>query len=230
VRTIVKTEEPAEFSRWREGSEAWQPTAWDDLQNPLKQDLWMALLREQGHVCCYCGARIRHRSYPQGAEASHIEHLLPREHYPKRMFDYDNVVASCQGRQKDSPPREPRHCGSHKDNWPKPAEEALFISPLDAACARHFRYRADGHVAPAIDSAKSAAAAETIRRLRLDHPRLIAQRAVAIETVLEELAELPTEEERQVRRSYYLGQRPGPQNDYEIEPFLAAIEDFLRWY
>lgn len=229
MRTIVKTEAPAEFAQWKDETEP-RPTEWNELQNPAKEYLWNSLLREQGYVCCYCGTRLRALSKPEDKLASHIEHLLPRDYYPERMFDYDNLVASCQGRQKDSPPREPRHCGSHKDNWPRPAEEILFISPLDSTCASHFRYRADGHIAPAVDSARSAAAAETIRRLHLDHPRLVAKRAVAIETVLEELTELPTEEERQRRRSYYLGQRPGPVNGYEIEPFLAAIEDLLRWY
>lgn len=86
----------------------------NDLWNLLgdKKDLKLALLREQGFLCCYCGCPIDIHSL-NGENSSlnnaQIEHLIPKgqrnlagKYISKHLtYDYDNLLVSCQGGTKD---------------------------------------------------------------------------------------------------------------------------------
>lgn len=54
-----------------------------------KSELRTALLKDQGHICCYCG---------QGLEniPTAIEHFHPKGVYINEIFDYDNLLISCK--------------------------------------------------------------------------------------------------------------------------------------
>ncbi len=64
---------------------------WGSLTSGARDTLQKTLLAEQGHICCYCGVRI---SLERGFV---LEHLASRDHHPQRTFDYENLLASCQG-------------------------------------------------------------------------------------------------------------------------------------
>lgn len=236
------------LSQWREGTgDVPAPDSWDELQNPMKRDLWHALLREQGHTCCYCGIRIAYGPEPPtlteteepDAEGSHIEHILPREHYKEHTFVYENLAISCQGQQVSRHARAGRppsrvdttlHCGTHKDNWPDLEQRELFVAPTDEDCETCFIFLANGAIRPAPDSSKRAEAArETIQRLNLNTPRLRANRRLVLEELDEELDRLERAEEDAWARTY-LQQTPCSENGYRVSPFLAAIQYTLRRY
>ncbi len=65
---------------------------WEDLPLPTKNSLSDSLLKEQGHICCFCGSRV----YRQNSE---IAHFVPQQTQEgaRLIFDYDNLFASCNG-------------------------------------------------------------------------------------------------------------------------------------
>lgn len=109
MKHINKNQPPQDFIKWKnQANEDWQPS-WNNFQKPEKKSVHNSLLKEQGFICCYCSRRIKRTD-------SHIEHLKPRNKYPKLVLDYDNFLASCQG-ESETPPTIPVHCGHKKDQW-----------------------------------------------------------------------------------------------------------------
>lgn len=187
MKHIRKSDEPAALRAFRAGANPeWTP-AWEGLPGPVKRVVHQMLLRDQGWICCYCGCRIE-------TDDSHIEHLLPRSHFPEHALAFPNLLACCQRALR---PMEPRHCGMRKADWPDPnaAGRGLMVSPLDPGCERRFRFAGDGHVAPANEA--DAGAIATIQRLGLDIDVLRACREGAIDGALEHLETLT---DRELRR------------------------------
>lgn len=151
-----------------------------------KRDLLRALLREQGWLCCYCQRRIAEPPPTLPSEQCHVEHLLPRAHFPRLMFEHHNVAASCEEGDAEAP-RTPLHCGAVKADWPTPDALPWFVSPVDPTCESSFRYTPDGRIQPTDDPLRASAARETIDRLQLDIKLLRAQRRAAIEPFLDEV-------------------------------------------
>ena len=183
MRWIEKRPEPASFTAWRERAAAAGQLSWSELQNPEKQELREALLREQCDLCCYCCDRVVHPN-------CHIEHLRPRSGFSEQALTYDNLLVSCQ-RDVAGITRVPRHCGKAKDNW---FDESLFVSPLQPDCADYFAFTSSGVIEPAASVPKQDAARETIQRLALDLPKLRDRRAARIEAALEGIESWSTEE------------------------------------
>ncbi|MFN0203869.1 MAG: retron system putative HNH endonuclease [Bacteroidia bacterium] len=57
--------------------------------NP-KKELQLALLQEQGYICCYCGKRIDETNM-------RIEHFFPKTHNKPCTYNYYNLHAACKG-------------------------------------------------------------------------------------------------------------------------------------
>ena len=179
MKCIIKEAPPAGFLAWRDtGDEDWAP-GWADLGGPPKVALHVALMEEQGFICCYCGRRIR-------VENSHVEHLVPRSKEPSLCLEYGNLLASCQ---KNIGKHHPRHCGMLKEDW---YDAVLMVSPLNDDCEERFVFNAFGNIGPRNGS--DAGARETIERLGLDINRLMAFRRKAIEGYLEILDTMSDED------------------------------------
>ncbi|TYT75596.1 retron system putative HNH endonuclease [Desulfobotulus mexicanus] len=177
MKFIKKQKEPAGFSDWKAlANENWQPT-YKNLSGEPKKKLKIALMAEQGYICCYCERRLKDKD-------SHIEHFMPQSNPAVDPLDYGNLLCSCQVQIKEG---EPRHCGNLKDNWYDPD---LLISPLDPDCESRFVFTGDGSIMPADD--KDMAAFKTIEKLGLSIGKLNALRAAAIEPFLDD--QIPSEE------------------------------------
>lgn len=172
MRPIVKGAEPTDFTQWKKGeSPDWNP-GWDDFDGkPIKSTVKVALLKEQGDVCCYCEQRI-------GKADSHIEHLESRHHFPQRSLDYANLLACCTKEE----PRVPRHCGSRK------ADRGLKVHPLLPDCREYFVFTGSGDVRPTEEPTRRAVALEAIAILGLDIRKLVAMRKLAIDGFMQALA------------------------------------------
>jgi uncharacterized protein (TIGR02646 family) len=174
MKHIVKDQNTPDFDEWNaSASDDWQPT-YDDLRGKEKKEVKDALMKEQGHICCYCERRLTDGD-------SHIEHFNPQSNNAVDPLDYANMLCSCQNQLKPKQEEEPRHCGHLKGDW---FDDQLLVSPLDPDCAGHFAYTADGNIKPATKS--DDAARMTIEKLGLNIPKLIALREKAIEPFLEE--------------------------------------------
>ncbi|NQU21499.1 MAG: TIGR02646 family protein [Candidatus Nealsonbacteria bacterium] len=188
MKYINKGAEPEVLSQYKaRANDEWEPT-FKDLPGEKKRKLHRQLVDEQGWLCCYCLARVKE-------EDSHIEHLHPQSKSPERLaLDYGNMLVSCQ---RDLPPKEPRHCGTLKEDW---YEKKLMVSPLQEDCEKRFRFTAYGNVFPAI--ADDRAARTTIRKLGLDIDRLRALRRGAIDGALDGIDDLSSGEIRKLAAGF----------------------------
>jgi uncharacterized protein (TIGR02646 family) len=133
MKHITKSLSPPQFEAWKaSGDSYWQPT-YGNLQSPQKPALQMALLAEQGWVCCYCGGRI-------DEQTSHIEHFRPQSQREDLSLSYENLHASCL---RETEASTPLHCGHAKDSA---FDESRHISPLDPRCESRFSYTFDGQI------------------------------------------------------------------------------------
>ena len=170
MKHIVKGQEPQDFANWKAQANAnWQPTYCNLGGNP-KQALKNGLMIDQGYICCYCERRLTDAD-------SHIEHFQPQSTPTVDSLDFGNMLCSCNPEQGK---RKPSHCGNLKDDW---FNQALLVSPLDPNCESRFSFTGDGRIKTA--SHTDVAAAETIKRLGLDIPKLKALRAKVIEAFLD---------------------------------------------
>ena len=171
MKYIVKQEEPAALAEWKAlKNDEWSPT-YGKLSGDVKNIVKMALMAEQGYICCYCERRLTDND-------SHIEHFSSQENTSTDPLDFTNLLCSCQQRLKRG---EPRHCGNLKDKW---FDEQLLLSPLDPECESRFAFTGDGYISSAQPTDK--AATETVVRLGLDIPKLRSLRKSAIEPFLDD--------------------------------------------
>mgnify|MGYP003627089784 CR=1 FL=1 len=105
MKFIVKGNEPAAWKAYRK-------TPGVDFY--AIQELKVALLSEQGYLCCYC-------MHPINIGKMQVEHYKPRSIYPDLKFDYTNLFAVCEGNFCTD-----RHCDNKKGNT------ELSIHPADS--------------------------------------------------------------------------------------------------
>jgi uncharacterized protein (TIGR02646 family) len=214
MKFIQKNPEPDAFIQWKQqANEDWQPS-WENLQKPEKTIVHVALIIEQGHICCYCGQRINQA-------ISHIEHFQPRTYYPELSLSYNNFLASCPGYPEEQEsktgiaklPQE--FCGQQKRSW---FDLDLTVSPLQLNCASYFRYTRIGELLPSQDSIKVPAAKATIENLGLNNPKLVRLRRAAIDAVMQGIETLPDGDIQKLIEGYSC-----PDNLGKYTPFWAAV-------
>jgi uncharacterized protein (TIGR02646 family) len=156
-----KRTEPPCLSDWRGlANEDWQPT-WENFGGKPKEQTKVALLKEQGWVCAYCGRGV-------DADGSHIDHFWPQHLFKIRELDYDNFFVSCG---PSGVRGAPRICGDAKDDW-IPTDARLI--PSDPTCEGRFKYSGSGAIKAANDQDEAADA--TITALNLDDASLQLER------------------------------------------------------
>ena len=231
MRYIRKGEEPESFTDWKERQKnRGNPVTWKAFRRrvTVKNDVYDALLREQGFICCYCGMQITR-------DTSHFEHFKPKSNitYGHLVLDYKNLLVSCKGESKGSEEskdseeseeehRVPVHCGHKKDDW---YDEHLMVSPLDENCASFFRYAASGEILPTDVPDKKEAAQTTIEKLGLGIEKLRLMRSAAIDGALLAIEGLTDEETLLFAQGY---EKPDANGQYE--EFCAAIAYILTQY
>lgn len=209
MKHIEKMEEPEDLVTWKANDKMYQRNQpkWNRLRSADKQPVHVALLKEQGGICCYCGTSIE-------LDTSHIEHFRPREFFPNLQLEYDNLLCSCQ---RELQKEEPIHCGKAKGSW---FEDGVTISPLDPNCETLFEYSESGHIA-AIGYEHGADA--TITHLNLDDDKLVELRKAAIGAAIDGLDTFQ-EEEIQKMIETYSQQSPATNR---FQPFCIAIVQVL---
>ena len=187
VRTIKKRTPPASCVTWRQqriaahGADGFEFT-YEAMRRDaaVVADVEDGLHSEQGALCAYTGRRIQLRPGPPREIGFHLEHLTPQEHCEEgEDTDYNNLVACWpEPNSKESAP----YGAVLKGNWPSPAEEHLFVSPLRADCTSRFSFDRRGNITAT--QTGDVAADETIERLGLGLKELTALRKAAIQGAL----------------------------------------------
>lgn len=203
MKYIQKTAEPAEFTRWKEDNPA---ATYDDFSRRAreqKKTLKKALLEEQGCICCYCERQISDKN-------SHIEHFRPKGNplYADLQLDYNNLHASCLAYPEKS---QPTICGVAKQDKYSPD----LISPTEAGCAAHFKYRIDGSIYAADPADKRAS--YTINLLKLNDAFLRNLRKAVLKPFLD--PSLSGKDLDTMRTHYLLKSADG-----KYRPFYSMIE------
>lgn len=174
-----------------------------------RQRLRERLIKEQGHICCYCMKRI-------SLNDSHIEHFWPKAFFPHKDLEYSNMFASCNG---DGTVLLDEHCGHKKDDWWKKD----MIPPTEAVVEEMFQYSVDGKIHSAQRKSTTNIAQEMIIQMGLDSFHLNRNRREAIEA-----SEVFDEEEysnEDIRDfiDYYSN-----KDNEKYVPYCMAIVDCLK--
>lgn len=84
---INKENEPEFLLQYKSKS---SPKTWKDYDSEIKERLKNFILeKEQGKYCAYCEKTIYEIS------EAHIEHIEPRDKFPKLFQEYNNIIISC---------------------------------------------------------------------------------------------------------------------------------------
>ena len=149
---VNKKSEPEEFTKYKSKHRI---INWDSFTTEIKQVLKQYLLEEQENSCCpYCEMEIN-------LENSQIEHIKPKDKFPKLLTEYDNLLACCL---------EKKRCGNSKANkW-----NELFINPVTENPEDYFKYDIKtGKIIPIFKEKEKFEKAEyTIDLLNLNDNRL----------------------------------------------------------
>lgn len=209
MKYIKKGEEPAELVAWKATDKMYKRGnyKWKRFRPDHKVPVHAALCEEQGWICCYCGIGI-------DLASSHIEHFRPREFFQDHMFEYDNLLCSCQ---RELQKEEPRHCGNAKGSW---FDDDITISPLDPDCGTQFTYNETGHIGA---TGNDHGAEETISHLNLDDSKLVELRKAAIGAAIDSLE---TFQEDEIQETIEAFSRKSPVTN-SFQPFCMAIVQVL---
>lgn len=163
MRHIRKGAEPKRWLQFRK-----QKVPAPRFDDGPKDDLRKALLKEQGHLCCYCMHRIE-----DGPGGMKIEHWAPQSVHSALALDYTNLLAACNGGEGN--PRRDQHCDTAKGNL------VIGLDPRQPSCETHVVVTAMGEAIAA--RAAPASVGSDLETLNLNVARLRRGRAGAIEEI-----------------------------------------------
>lgn len=136
-----------------------KPKHWNDIAS-IRIDLRKHLWHEQGQCCAYTGVRIPCSDYN-----CHIDHFRTRNLFPELMFEYENLLASCNSEV---------YGAKHKDKLIKSKEDYKeLINPTEESPCEHLEYTFTGKVIARNNSTKGA---KTISYFNLNERSLLERR------------------------------------------------------
>lgn len=216
MRQIQKRNEPQSLTQWRAAYQNDPNFGYGLIDANLRGEIRQVLVAEQGGLCAYTGRRIDEAS-------CHIEHPKPQAHcVDGEDTSFANMLACVPAPNAPALPY-----GAHKKGaWPDPAQEAQFVSPLRPGCGPRFSFNLRGKIAPS--EAADYAAAETIRRLGLDHPLLSQLRKAAIDGTLGVRGRGPASLDLRSARRRITSLGAAERNRVVLEPFCFVLQQALE--
>lgn len=216
MRQIQKGTEPHSLSTWRMACQNDPNFGYGLIDTNLRHELRQVLVAEQGGLCAYTGHRI-------DEDSCHIEHPKPQVHCQKgEDVSYTNMLACVPAPNAPGLPY-----GAHKKgSWPDRTQEPLFVSPLSPGCSTRFSFTFRGEIHPTNQT--DTAAAETILKLGLGHPRLIQLRKAAIDATLSLRRRGPASLDLKNARKRIAQLKAAEQNNSTLEPFCFVLQQTLE--
>lgn len=170
------------------------------------------LLQAQRKLCCYCECTI--------SQSNHIEHFQEQSDYQNKIYDYGNLLLSCQGEIANDTLK--MQCGHAKEQSRHVGESVnydLMLNPMEDHTALFF-YNASGIVEPKTTSKANIERVEyTCNRLNLNNSGLVEERVDAIERIEVALRNLSLAEQKRLIEILL------DENQAELEPFHSTIKD-----
>lgn len=113
---IDKVAEPEFFKEYKK-KEKQKLKRWSDYDHEIKKRLREYMIdNEQKGICPYCELKIT-------SERSQIEHIKPKDKFPKLISEYSNYLTGCLNNQT---------CGQYKENkWSKKFIDPTVENPTD---------------------------------------------------------------------------------------------------
>lgn len=155
-------------------SNAWHSDDVSDIRTKLRQYI---LNKEQNNCCAYCEREIN-------SSTSNIDHFKTRNHYPQYTLEYDNLLVSCNTKDR---------CSDYKDKNITKAYYGNIVNPTIEDPNQYFDYLITGEILPKENYKK---AKDTINIFKLDDKILtreryrIAQTLINIKLPLDEICEI----------------------------------------
>lgn len=169
------------------------PTDWSDIA-PIRSRLREYILgKEQNGYCAYTTIKITDIAH------CHIDHFYKRDLFPNRIFDYHNMLVSCNSEN---------YGAKYKDKKVRSKEENKdLINPVSDNPAEYIEYTFTGEIVPINQNQR---AKKTIEYFNLNSRSLVKRRKSVIYSFInmakdfseEELVEAIGEFEPMLRQLY----------------------------
>ncbi len=170
---IIKSAEPQSLQHYR-----LQPEAVFEGQNftPVKQEIRVQLVAEQGFLCAYCMGRIN-----PDESSMKVEHWHARKKYPAQQLTYANLLGCCCG--NEGAPNSQAHCDTKKH------DNDLLFNPADPShhSQLKIRYEFNGTIKSDNSFFESQLNKEI---LNLNYSRLMDNRKSVWSSVTKKLSEI----------------------------------------
>jgi uncharacterized protein (TIGR02646 family) len=177
-----------------------------------KDDLRMALLDEQGHICCYCMQRIK-------LDRMKIEHYQCQDRYPEKQLDYNNLFGACLGNEGQ------RHKNQHCDTKKGKADIKVNPTDLNRNCEDLIQYSSTGK----ISSKDPEINRDLNETLNLNMETLKKNRRTVINTVITQLeSKFPQQTWRKSVLAEKIQQYSSLNAEGKYSEYCAAVTGYLK--
>jgi len=173
LKRIIKHQSPTAFEEWKKFK---NPTNWNDLDGyPVaegdrdpeskyysKQELRAALLSETQNLCCYCESKLENNPL-----RIKVEHVQPKIGTTKQhlLFEYSNLLISCNGGERDPKPKL-LHCDTSKK------DRIIPITPFDPIVESEIDYEFNGVITGKTEDARATIGILNLDIIKLRNRRL----------------------------------------------------------
>lgn len=132
MKYIKKGTEPKSLTAIKKLKELKLKPKFENLPPSVIQDILQSLLKEQGHLCCFCTNEITEMT-------AQIIHFLPEEYFNAEQLDYNNMYLCGECQQ-----------GASRDEYCGLIGKAELIPKYiaDPRCEGLFRYNTLGEILP----------------------------------------------------------------------------------
>jgi uncharacterized protein (TIGR02646 family) len=201
-------------------------TNFGSLTDAQRSEIVSKLIASQKALCVYCECEISLLLY-------HIEHFEEQHDAPNRIFDYTNLILSCEGNRnpafrpestKDANYRKSNISCGHRKTKGHPSnieiDYHLLLNPTTKGVSTLFSYF-DGVVesSSTCKSVEKTQVEYTINRLKLDANRLKNNRISEIDLVQQALEDLTENEQKDYIRTLL------DESQTVLNPYFSTIKD-----
>ena len=162
MKNVTRPEEPKSLRRnstkWTRELLQQRKSNQDLTYRYGKKDVKAQLEKMYSHLCCYCESGTEATGY------GHIEHRLPKKHFPEKTYEWDNLHWSCW------------RCNQTKGEWYSEKHPILDSAKDDISRHLTYEYCTRAHI--------TQRGKNTIKKTGLNRRELVLERKKVLELVV----------------------------------------------